>query len=66
MVMNNQPVINHHTMLGPSMTMAGADKIIMIKVKTMLAHGETLDRLLGDNVQADMIGDFPGIGFFLP
>ncbi len=43
------------------MSRAEADKIITRKVRTMLACGEPLDRLLDDYVRAEMIGDFPAI-----
>mmetsp|Transcript_14219 Transcript_14219/g.30950 ORF Transcript_14219/g.30950 Transcript_14219/m.30950 type:complete len:269 (+) Transcript_14219:140-946(+) len=48
------------------MSRTEADKIITRKVRTMLARGEPLDHLLDDYVCAEMIGDFPAIGFFLP
>ena len=50
----------------PVMSQAEADKIIKRKVKTALARGETLGRLLDDHMRAEMIGDFPAIAFFLP
>ena len=60
------PVINQHTMLGPSLSRSEAEKIITRKVKSILARGEPLDRLLDDQVKAEMIADFPSIEKFLP
>ena len=56
----------HQSIGFPVMSQAEADKIIKRKVKTALARGETLGRLLYDHMRAEMIGDFPAIAFFLP
>jgi hypothetical protein len=58
--------IDSHAMLGPAMSRAEAEKIITRKVKSMLARGEPLDRLLDDYVRAEMIGDYPAIAHYLP
>ena len=49
----------------PTMNRAEADKIIKRKVRTTLARGETLNRLLDDHMVAEMVGDFPAIAFYL-
>ena len=50
----------------PTLNRAEAEKIIKRKVRTTLARGETLNRLVDDHMVAEMVADFPAIAFYLP
>ncbi len=48
------------------MTWAEANKIIKMRMRSMLARGEPPDCLLDDYVHAEIIREHPSIAFFLP
>lgn len=61
-----QPSINSDNGFGKGLTMADIEKIIIAEVKTILARGETPERLLDDYARASLIVRYPGIGKHLP
>ncbi len=48
------------------MTWAEANKIIKMRMRSMLAQGEPLDCLLDDYIHVELITEHPSIAFFLP
>lgn len=61
-----QHTLTSRHMLGPSMTKAQADKIIMAHLKAAIVRGEPPERILDDYVRAAIIESNPAIRTFLP
>jgi len=61
-----QYAIDSNSMLGPTLTEAAAEKIILAEVKAMVARGEPVNRLLDPYVRAAIIARNPAIAHFLP